>query len=224
MTLDDAIAATQQPDWLNPLFALLNARDRDTPARTWWHADAMHDAIFRALKIAKQDEGAIFAAAPFRLHRGPDGVRILAAFPAPRILAPHDNDDWLEIETVLSWNPVTNTAQVVGDPAPALVGAIPPDTATLQVYGSPFAFFRALVEARAQWFVSWCNIGGDWRRKPREPDLCPGLLLLGPADKVTWPRHRMPEDIACHNVDPKALNRALIRQARVPRATQARTQ
>jgi hypothetical protein len=222
VTLDDIIADANQPELLNPLFALLHDRSKDTAAKTWWHAEAMHPAIFRALRMDRNEAGAIFAAAPFRLHRFDDTARILVAFPCPRILAPHDNDDWLEIDTVLSWDPRSDTAEVADDPGAAIVGNIPPDTDTLDVYGSPFAFFRALAEARARWFVARQMIAGDWRRKPREPDLSPGLLLIGKPDQVRWPRHTMPDDITCHGVDAKALNRALLKQARVPRARPAR--
>lgn len=222
MNLTDAIAETQKPDWLNPLFATLHARSKDSPAKTWWYAEPMHAALFRALKMNPKEEGAIFAAVPFRLHR--DSRRILVAFPCPRILAPHDDDDWLGIETVLSWDPVTNTAKVMGDEGPALIGTIPPDQEMLSIFGSPFAFFRAFAEARAQWIVGRHMVGGDWRRKPREPDLSPGLLLLGKPDKVAWPRHRMPAQLVCEAVDVKALNRALIKQAHVPHASVRREQ
>lgn len=222
MTLDEIIEAANRPDALNPLFALLHARSKDCPGKTWWHAEAMHPAIFRALRMNRDDEGSVFAAVPFRLHRGPEGARILAAFPCPRILAPHDDNDWLGIETVLSWDPVTDNAEVVGDPGPALVGNIASDAEHLPIHGSAFTYFRALAEARAQWIVARQMVAGDWRRKPREPDLSPGLLLIGgEPDKVRWPLSRMPEAITAHGLDAKALNRALLRQARIPRAVDA---
>jgi hypothetical protein len=218
VTLEDAIAAANAPDALNPLFALLHARSKPCPAKTWWYAEALHPAIFRALKMDRAEQGAVFASLPFRLDRSNGEPRILVAFPCPRILAPHDNDDWLEIETVLSWDPRADTAEIADDPGPNLAGNIPPDTESLDIYNSPFAFFRALAEARARWFVARQMIAGDWRQKPREPDLSPGLLLIGKPDQVRWPLHRMPADLTCHGVDAKALNRALLKQARVPRA------
>lgn len=219
MTRVDAIAATQNPEWLNPLFATLHARSKDTPGKTWWHAEAMHPAIFRALRLSSTEEGAIFAAVPFRLHR--PTKRILVAFPCPRIFAPNDDDDWLGIESVLSWDPVTDSAEIMGEPGPALAGIVPHDAETLEVHTSPFAFLRTLAEARAQWIVRRHMVGGDWRRKPAEPDLTPGLLLIGSVDKVRWPIRIMPENITCHGLDPKALNRAMLRQARIPRAVSA---
>lgn len=224
MTVAEIIEAANDPTALNDLFATLHARSKDSPAKTWWHAPALHPALFRALRLAREEEGAIFAALPFRLHRSEAGVRILAAFPAPRILAPNDDDDWLNIETVLSWDPVTDTAEIMGDTGPALTGAIPPDTDSLPIFASPYAFFRALAEARAQWIVRRSAVGGDWRRKPPEPDLTPGLLLIGAPDKVRWPLHAMPEHVVAHGIDAQALNRALLRQARVPRASAAPSQ
>lgn len=223
MTLDDCINAAHQPDALNPLFAKLHARSKDSPAKTWWHAEAMHPAIFRALRMDRAETGAIYAAAAFRLHRDPDGARILAAFPAPRILAPHDNDDWLDIEAVLSWNPVDDTAVVVGDAEPQLIGRHDTGQEAAHIYASPFAFLRAFAESRAQWFVLWAIQHGHWKRRPVEPDLTPGFLLLGDPDEVRWPVHAMPRDLFCHGVDPKTVNRSILRQARLPRASSSPT-
>jgi hypothetical protein len=128
------------------------------------------------------------------------------------------DSDWLAIDTVLSWNPVDDSAEVLEETA-ALAGAIPPDAATLDIYSSPFAFLRAFAEARAQFFVNWTWISGDWRRRPVEPDLSPGLLLIGEPADVRWPLSRMPETIRCQGVDARALNRAMLKQARVPHAT-----
>src|SRR5690606_34842599 len=108
LTLSDAIAAAYEPTALNPLFATLHARSKDTPAKTWRHASAMHPSIFRALKMNRSEDGAIYAAAPFRLHRSESGARILVALPTPPLFDSR-GDDWLGIETVLAWNPVDDT-------------------------------------------------------------------------------------------------------------------
>lgn len=205
------------PEATNLISATLHARAKDSPGKTWFYAEAGHAAIFRALRMSPEETGARFAASAFRLHRSDAGPRILVAFPAPQVLNdPHA--DWLGINTVLSWNPVDDIAEVLGDPSPALVGTATTDDSTLTIHRSPYAFLRGLVEARAQWFVGWTLIAGDWRRKPIEPDLSPGLLLIGESDAVRWPLSRMPETIHCAGVDPKALNRALLKQARVPHA------
>jgi hypothetical protein len=218
MTLDQAIAATQNPEWLNPLFAVLHARSKDTPAKLWHLATPAHDSIFRALRMDRTEFGAFYAALPFRIARIDGKVRILAALPCPHFLDDGD-DDWLRIETVLAWDPVANTAKVLDDASENhLIGSLPYDTAAATVHGSPFSFFREIAEARAIFFGLYCNTAGDWTRKPSEPDTTPGLLLLGDPAKVTWPLHELPDDLTTAHLDAKAVNRAMIRQARVPRA------
>lgn len=209
------------PDALNDFYATIYAREKDTPGKAFWHAEAMHPAIFRALHMDRNETGAVYAAAAFRLARTLDGARILCAFPAPRILEDGD-DDWLGIEVVLIWNPVDDTAQVMGDPVAQVVGSVPYDEA-LHVHASPYAYLRALAEARAQWFALRCAVKGQWRHAS-EPDLTPGLLLIGndPA-KVRWPLHEMPENITVHGLEARAFNNALLRQARIPRAVAAPT-
>lgn len=196
----------------NGLFAMLYARSKDTPAKAFWDAEALHPAIFRALRMDRAEDGAIYAALAFRLYRSPDGPRILAAFPAPKI----DDDDWLGIETVLSWDPVKDAAQVMGDPVPQIVG-VPSDHAETALFASPFPFLRALAEARAQWFVKRRHIASAWH-SVAEPDHTPGLLLIGAPDKVRWPIHDLQRGIIAHGLNPQDINRALLRQAHVPRA------
>lgn len=215
------IAEAMAPDALNPLFTRLHARSKETPAKTWWHAEALHPAIYRALRMDPGETGAAYAALPFRIHRNTDGVvRILAAFPTPRILAPHDDDDWLGIDYVLSWNPVDDTAIVMGDAGASLIGRSNSNDHAA-IFASPFAYFRALAEARAAWLTGWYAIEGEWRQRPAEPDLTPGYLMLAKPDKVRWPVADLPRDLTCHGVDPMAVNRAILRQSALPRASAA---
>lgn len=219
----DAVAADADDiplEALNLIAAHQHGLAKNTPAKTWWNSLAFHPAIFRALRMDRAELGALFAAQAFRLARTEAGARILVAFPAPRILGPVDTD-WLGIETVLSWDPVTDTAEVLGEEGSAIVGTIPADCTELSIHASPYAFLRALAEERACWSVSRNNGFRPWERKPIEPRFSPGLLLIGDADEVRWPRHAMPESIIAHGIDAKALNRALIRQARVPHARSA---
>lgn len=218
----EEFGAEAATDAINLVSAVLHAREKDSPGKVWWYSEVVHPAIYRALRIDRADYGATFAAAPFRLHRGDQGTRILAAFPCPRILAPHDNDDWLEIETVLSWNPVDDTVEVLGDPSPALVGADLYGLDRLDLYASPFAYFRAEAEARAQWLTAWQRIESNWRQRPTEPrHYADAMLLIGSVDKVRWPISSMPDSVAAHGIDAKALNAAMLRQARIPRAVAA---
>lgn len=202
----------------NVLFATLHQRSKDSPAKTFWHARAMHPAIFRALCMDPKEDGAIYAAAAFRLHMSDEGARILCAMPALRILEDGD-DDWLEIEAVLSWNPVDDTATVLSDAGADLFGHT--DAAEpLTVFASPFAYLRHIAEARAQWFIYRRKVNGEWHLAS-EPSLIPGLLTLAEPTKVRWPIHDMPADITANGIDARALNSALLRQARIPRAVAA---
>jgi len=202
----------------NDLFFALHARSKDTPGKTFWNAEAMHPAIFRALKMDAKETGAVYAAAAFRLHRTPDGPRILCAMPALAILEQGD-DDWLNIEEVVSWNPVNNTATVLGEAGPILFGHTH-ETEPLHVFASPFAYMRHVAETRAQWFVYRAQVNGQWHIAS-EPTQTPGLLLIGQPNEVRWPLHAMPTDITVHGIDARAFNNQLLRQARIPRAVAA---
>ena len=201
---------------LNLATARLHSLSKDTPARQWWNAQPLHPAVYRVLKIDAKEPAATFAALPFRLARIDDQHAILVALPCPRTLGPVD-PDWLAIETVLRWDPVADTVTVLGDPASDQLVGIAGDT----IYGQPFAFFRAYAEARAQFAIRRRSIPGAWHVKPQEPDLTPGLLLVGDPDKVHWPLQRLSDDLAVIGADAKRINSAMLRQARVPRARQA---
>lgn len=200
----------------NDLFHTLNLLERDTPGKTFWNAKDSHPAIYRALKMDRTEIGAVFAAAAFRLHIADDGATVLFASPSLRILEDQD-EDWLAIEDVLSWDPISDTATILGDPGQKLFGHSDP-TQPLHIFASPFAYLRHIAEARAQWFVHWRTIKSEWRAA-HEPERIPGLLLIGNVDEVRWPRHDMPNDITVHGIDARALNSALIRQAGIPRVT-----
>lgn len=206
--MDDA-----QVDGLNDLYATLHARAKDSPAKTFWHAQAMHPAIYRALNIDPAETGAPFASLAFRLHRDEHGARILWAYPTPMFYGDAP-DDWLGIETVLAWYPHLNRVEVIGDIGPRIIGPISEGTAI--IFADPFAFFRAHAEARAQWFANMIE-ASEWRAF-HEIDLTPGALVIGDIDKLHWPVRSMPVDIICHGIDPAKLNRTLLKQARIPRA------
>ena len=46
------------------------------------------------------------------------------------------------------------------------------------------------------------------------------LFLIGDAGKVRWPRN-LPAELHCHGIDPRAVNRAILRQSNLPRAIAA---
>lgn len=213
------VAETTAPDFMNPIHALMHARAKDSPAKRWWHAQAMHPAIFRALRLDPKESGAVYAAMPFRLSRDGEGnARILVALPCPLIT----DDDWLEIETVLAWYPQTGKIIDLEDAEPHhLVGELPNDLAEpTHVFAEPFAFFRAMAEARAQWLTSFfANADAVWKRQLTEPRHVPGFLVIGNVEKIRWPA--LTSEIHCHGIDPRKVNHAILRQSTLPRAIAA---
>lgn len=187
------------------------AMGRDTHAKTWWDCQAYHPAIARALKIDRSQTGGVYALAPFRLWN--DGTRhlVLAAYPCPRILGPIDMD-WLGIETVLAWNPLTDECEAMGDCTPGLFGNTSGDT----VFRSPLEFFQNWAIERAKFYVSlMATRGKDWHHVS-DADPCPGSLAIGPINKIRW--NALPREFEARGIDTTELNRAIIRQANLPRA------
>lgn len=200
-------------EW-NDLCARVHAREKDGPGKTWWNAQPAHPAIYRALQVDPCEFGAFYAILPFRLARIEGEPRILAAHPCPLTLGPID-EDWLEIEAVIAWNPVDNTATVLRDDAPQLFGDL--DEAVL--FGDPFAFFRSWVEARAAFAMHRNHTAGkEWASPPTEFGTAPGALIVGDADKIRWAPSSMPRDLAVVGIDPIKINRAILRAANLPRA------
>lgn len=192
------------------------ALGKDCPGKTWWEAEGMHPALFRALRIDRNDAGAIYAMHPFRLAKVDERHVILAAWPCPFIFGVPD-ENWFGIETVLAWDPVKNRATVLGDEQPQIVGAFAsPDKGTL--FAQPFAFFRAWVEQRAAFATAYqAARAAHFTTPPAERD-APGKLLVGDAGKVRWRGHDLPETLTCVGIDPAQINRAILRQANLPRA------
>ena len=209
-------------DVMQRLSVFWYSQDRDSPAMRWWKARAFHPAIYRFLRVDPADPYAPYACAPFRVWQDPDTgkARILAAYPAPRLIDALDEHD--VIEQVIAWAPQANVATMLGDAAPQLAGAFTDrDAGTL--FADPFAFFRAWVEARAAWAVEYLAAKGQaWRTTPMERDLVPGCLMLGKVDDIAWAPSAMPETLNCIGVDPRAVNRAVLKAARLPMAVNSR--
>lgn len=202
------------PEIMNILSAYWFAQDKDTPGKTWWNATAQHPAIFRAMRIDPADPASVYAIAHLRITRIDGAPFILAAYPTPRILGPLDLD-WLEIDQVLAWNPVTDQAHILSDPNPQLFGPLNDDQAA--IHASPFAYLRSWCEARARFFVEWQGSHGQaWRGVPNEPDLAPGALMVGRANDIPWCPSAMPDALQVHGIDPTIINKAILRAARLP--------
>lgn len=200
----------------NTLSTYWYALAKDCPGKTWFYAETGHPAVYRALKIDPADPAAVYAAAPFRIGKVDEVPHVLAAWPAPNILGEPD-PDWLDIEAVLAWNPVSNAVSVLSDPEPQLIGAWP-DVGPVRLFGTPFAFFRAWVEERAAFITAWqAAQRAHWLATPTEAST-PGMLATGPIDKIRLPVATMPHNIECVGLDPREVNKAIMRAARLPRA------
>lgn len=191
------------------------ALSKDAPGKAWWNAAPLHPATYRALRIDPKDTCAVYAVHPFRLARIDDRPTVLAAYPAPRILDDPEHE-WLGIETVIAWDPVSDRAMVVGDDSAQLVGNLSDDANT--IFASPRAFFQGWAIRRAQFAVQRQQ-ARQWDAKPSERDEVPGALLIGAMADVTLKPGTMPEHIQCQGLDPKALNRAILKAARLPRVS-----
>lgn len=203
----------------NSLSEWLYALKQKTPAKLWWDAEPTHPATARALKIDAAEFGAVYALAPFRIAKVEGKHVILVAMPCPHFFGEPDID-WLRIETVVAWDPRDNTATILGEDD-GLVGRIDRDATT--IYGDAFAFLRAYAEARARFAIARGNVRGDWRQKPIEQDETPGLLAIGDPAKMRWPIHEISETVDCVGIDPKVVNRAMLRQANIPQAVARRS-
>jgi hypothetical protein len=188
-------------------------RRKDCAAKTWWDCQPYHPAVARALKIDRTQTGGVYALAPFRLWN--DGTRhlILAAYPCPRILGPIDMDH-LEIEGVLAWNPVTDEAFILGDETPGLFG--PEEGEGFTLYASPRDFLTDWAINRAHGYVRITELRKNAWADAEDRDTPPGALAIGNLDKITLTN--LPRDFAAQGFDVAALNRAILKQARVPRA------
>lgn len=190
--------------------------DKDCPGKTWWNCPPTHPAIYRALGVVPDDHAAVYACAMLRLHRCDDGVRILAAHPTPSFFDEPDVD-WLGIQTVISWNPVDDSARVVGDPSPQIVGNLSDETNV--IYASPLTFFRHWARRRGQFVVARQQAAAQqWNKAPAEKDQAPGVLMIGAPADIKWRPSTMPIEIECAGVNPAIINRELLKAARVPRA------
>lgn len=201
-------------DGWNYLAAYWRDIARETPAKMWWSLPFDHVAIARALRIDRTQVGATYALAPFRYLRKGDRHLILAAYPCPHIFAPIDYD-WLGIETVIAWEPTTGKVEVLTDNRPQLFGRLTDEDNT--IFADPRAFFTAWMRARA-WYASARQqaVYTKWTAVPPELDVLPGALIIGDPDMIHWPTPTMPRHLQCVGINPKRVNRAILKSASLP--------
>jgi len=186
--------------------------------RRWLHAPRRHsDTIYRMLKIDPQDAGAGYAIAPFTVLEDDGKHWIAGAVGMWRALRPLEwcSDD---VTAVILWNPRSNELRLAGEIEPSL---ILPDhvPARITIYGDGFAFFRAWADQRAATFECLRYAAACQRAALAEPgdsDI-PGALAIGALHKLDWRSTDAAVLVAGPGVDPRELNRAVIRSARLPR-------
>lgn len=205
----------------NIVAAYTQSLGKACPARTWWHLPYDHPAIARALRIDPAESVARYALAPFRYTKRGERHLILAAWPCPRQFSPITLD-WLGIETVIAWEPATGRVTVATDDRPQLFGAVTAEDAT--VYGDPRAFFTAWARKRA-WFATarQAAMVSRWAALPDELDTLPGGLIVGGVDAINWPAPTLPPRFTCVGIDPRAVNRAILKSASLPLCVGAET-
>lgn len=203
----------------NALSTYWYSLSKDSAGKTWWKSKSSHPATYNALQISADDLGAVYACAPFRIRQTEAGPRILAAYPAPRLFDQPDYH-WLGIEAVIVWDPDKDHATVLDDDRPQIVGDVSDDANRL--FSSPRAFFQAWAMRRAQFAVKRQEIRKRaWHIAPTERDEIPGGLVIGAAADIHWQPSLLPEHIECVGISPQVVNRAIMKAARLPRATGA---
>ncbi len=209
------------PEATNLTAAYTHSISKPCPAKAWWHLPYDHPAIARALRIDPSESVARYALAPFRYVKRGERHLILAAWPCPRQFTPIDLD-WLGIEAVIAWEPSTGAVHVVTDDRPQLFGALSDDAAV--VYADPRAFFTSWAQRRA-WFASayQAAMTSPWSAKPREIDTLPGGLIVGNPEAIHWPTHTMPQRFTTVGIDPRTINRCILKSARLPLCTGTET-
>lgn len=187
---------------------------KDGPAKTWWNLEFDHPAIARALRIDPAESSAWYALAPFRYAKIDDRHLILAAHPAPKVFEDPDLN-WLGIETIIAWEPTTNAVMVLGDDQPQIVGKVTDLDAT--IYADPRAFLTAWMRQRAWYFTARLQaMGRKFAAIPAESDLLPGALIIGDPERISWPIYTMPDRFTCIGIEPRAVNRAILKFAKLP--------
>lgn len=196
------------------------------PSKIWANADIGHKAVYKALKIDPADPAAFYAAFPFRLAMMGERARIVIAI-TPPLIATKGNEHWhhTDIDLVLSWNPVENTVEVIGDTQPM---AVFPDEMgdAVEVYGDGFKFFRRWIERRAEfWQRRTDSAKNKWKHpavEPRDGGL-PAILCVGDVRQIRWQTHDLPPVINAVGIDRDALNASIFKSAAVPRVVDKNT-
>jgi hypothetical protein len=172
-------------------------------------------AVYRALKIDLREPSAAYATEPFTVLSIDEKNWIAGAVGHHAGLR---YGDWHPTGDVILWNPRTGETRLRGDIGPALIVPFHPEP-RLPVYTDGFAFFRAWADNRAAIYTRQ-SIAAEMHKTtnadPRDSGI-PGALAIGDLNKIDWFNTGATVLAATPGLDPKALNRAVIRSARLPR-------
>lgn len=174
--------------------------------------------ICRALRIDPTDPTAGYATAPF-------------------VVIDHDGETWIagavgftvfshgEIADLILWQPQTQRIRIFGEAANAAILITPFQTEPeLTVFADGFAFFRAWADRRAAFYArrqaARETMHAIIPTEPADGNL-PGALVVGNLDKIQWRDTGASTLLAGPGVDPKTLQRAVLRSARIPRVAAA---
>ena len=172
-------------------------------------------AIYRALKISPLEPTASYAIQPFTVLETGEGNWIAGAVghhPSTRY------GDWNPTGDVVLWNPRTGEMRLRGETGAALIAPFRAEP-RLTIYATGFAFFRAWADNRAALAERIAHAITNHRATNAEPadSGIPGGLAIGDLSKLNWRDLDATVLVAGPGVDPKKLNSAIIRSARLPR-------
>jgi hypothetical protein len=191
--------------------------------REWLAADwtCGRASICRALRIERTEPTAPYATFPFTVLETDGGEHRWIAG-AVGIWSPFTSSDWSadHVREVILWNPRTGELRLLGDDLAGATAILPdrPD-ARLTVYADGFSFFRAWADRRAEQYQRMRLAIEHHRVTQAEPtdSGLPGILAIGDVATIDWSDIGAAVLVAGPGVDPKALNRGVIRSARLPR-------
>jgi hypothetical protein len=172
-------------------------------------------AVFRALKISPLEPTAGYAVQPFTVLETDLGNWIAGAVGHAD---PLRYGEWSAAGDVILWNPRTEEVRLRGETGSALICPFRAEP-RLTIYGQGFAFFRAWADNRAAIAQRINLAAANHRATNAEPmdSGIPGALAIGDLAKIDWRAVDASVLVAGPGIDAKALNKAIIRSARLPR-------
>ena len=212
-----------QIDEANQSSKLFYALRKDTPGKFWElnckspldDAQALK-SVSNVLNLDPTDPMVAIACQHIRLGKVSGSHHLVIPYPIPK---PRDLPDgsnlglWIDIRQILVWNPATDVFHLLGDDTPQLFG----NHATGALYGHPKQFLQYWYRNIAQHLeLIKIRSAQKWKSVPKMTDVCPGALLIGPPPDIPWPIPDMPRKLTVTDLDPKVINRSIVKAANLP--------